>query len=443
MPASFQPLLCALLRGESPAWPAAGGDADIEAFLREARYHGVVPLLDARFREKVGSDPTSWEGRSDPGSADSSDDPGREKVGSDPTSREGGSDPGSADSSDDPGRAWPDALRRAWPEAIRDACREDALVQSMRELVHRTELVRVLAQLANAGVAPLILKGTALAYSHYADPALRPRGDTDLLIPESQILPVAAVLDRLGYARGHGVTGALISYEANWSLDTTAGITHNLDIHWRINNSQILAKLLTYDELALRATPLSAFDPHARAPCPVHALLFACMHRAGHANAPFYSDGRAYLGGDRLIWLQDIHLLVTRMSDAELTEFVALATAKQLKAICLDALCACIGRFATPVAPFVLAGLAHSGRTEPSARYLSGGRTRQMIGDFLALDGIAQRARWLKELAFPPADYMRGKYPDAANRWLPVLYARRGLDGLWKLAAGRAGGQSH
>ena len=50
---------------------------------------------------------------------------------------------------------------------------------------------------------------------------------------------------------------------------------------------------------------------------------------------------------------------------------------------------------------------------------------------------MAKRARWLKELAFPPADYMREKYPNAANPWLPVLYARRALHGLWRLAAGR------
>jgi hypothetical protein len=389
MPAPAQPLLCALLRGEAPAWPA--DPPDVEVFLREARYHGVMPLLDAHFR------------------------------------------------------TWVPApqVEDRWPDAIRRACRDDALLQSMRELVYRTELASVLAELAKAGIAPLILKGAALAHSHYPSPALRPRGDADLLIPESQLPPTAAVLDRLGYARGQGVTGALISYEANWSRDTAAGITHNLDVHWRINNSQILAKLLTYDELAARAASVPALGPHARALCPVHALLLACMHRAGHANAPYYSDGRAHLGGDRLIWLWDIHLLVTRMSDDELAEFVALATAKRLKAICLDALDACIERFATPVAPSVLAGLAHVGRTEPSARYLSGGRTRQMIGDFLALDGAVQRARWLKELAFPPAEYMRGKYPDAATHWLPVLYARRGLHGLWRLAAGRAGGHPH
>ena len=389
MPAPTQPLLCALLRGESPPWPA--DQPNVEAFLIDARYHGVMPLLDAHFRT-LGSDP-HFEDR--------------------------------------------------WPDAIRRACRDDALLQSMQELVHQTELVRVLAELAASDIAPLILKGTALAHSHYPSPALRPRGDTDLLIPESQVRATAAVLDRLGYERGRGVTGALISYEANWSRDTAAGITHNLDVHWRVNNSQILAKLLTCDELAALATPVPALGPHARAPCPVHALLLACMHRAGHTNAPYYSDGRAYLGGDRLIWLWDIHLLVTRMSDAELAEFVALAAAKQLKAICLDAFDACIERFATPVAPSVLAGLAHAGRTEPSARYLSGGRARQMIGDFLAINGAPQRARWLKELAFPPADYMRGKYPDAATHWLPVLYARRGLHGLWRLAAGRAGGHPH
>ena len=59
-----------------------------------------------------------------------------------------------------------------------------------------------------------------------------------------------------------------------------------------------------------------------------------------------------------------------------------------------------------------------------------------MVGDFLALDGMTQRARWLRELAFPPAGYMRDKYPEAAMPWLPALYARRALHGLWRLAAG-------
>ncbi len=379
-------LVCALLRGESPACPAAADEMAVEAFVRNARYHGVTPLLDARFK---------------------------------------------------------DARASTWPEAIRSACREDALVYAVQESARHAELLRVLGELQQAGVRPLLLKGTALAYSLYPSPAMRPRGDTDLLIPESQLSQAAVVLSRLGYARGSAVSGLLISYQANWTRRHGVAITHDLDVHWRINNSQILAKILTYEELDARAVLLPALNQHARALTAVHALLLACIHRAGHANAPYYVDGQPHLGGNRLIWLYDIHLLVTHMSDADLAEFVALATDRQVRAICRDAIEASIDRFATPVASSVLAGLAHSGRAEPSACFLRGGHARQLVGDFLALDDMAQRARWLRELAFPPADYMIGKYPGAATQWLPILYARRGLQGLWRLAAGRQAGHRH
>ncbi len=374
------PLICALLRGESPTWPAHGCAPTIAAFLHDVRYHGVAPLVDARLRAMDA-------------------------------------------------RTWPDALQRA--------CHEDALMHAVQEYATRTELGRVLRALHQAGVSPLLLKGTALAYGQYPSPALRPRGDTDLLLPEAQVGCAATVLEQLGYARGSAVTGELISYQANWSRRAGVAIVHNLDVHWRINNSQMLAKLLTYDELDARAIPLPALDQHARGLTAVHALLLACIHRAGHTHAPYYVDGQSHLGGNRLIWLYDIHLLVTRMSGAELAEFVALATSRQLRTIGRDAIDTCIERFATPVPPSILAGLAHAGRSEPTARYLSGGHARQLVGDFIALDGMTQRARWLKELACPPANYMREKYPDTALRWLPALYARRALHGLWRLVAGR------
>ncbi|MCC6869685.1 MAG: nucleotidyltransferase family protein [Burkholderiales bacterium] len=414
MPVTTLSLLCALLRGEAPAWPADAGSAAVDDFLREARYHGVTPLLDARWRAQ--------RSRSVPRRAQ-------------PT---GGADPPAPHATAPPLRAGSAAAApgASWPETIWRTCREDALVQALFERAHRDELGRVLARFAQGGITPLIMKGSALAYTHYATPVERPRGDTDLLVAESHVRATGALLAGLGYTRGHGVSGELISYEADWSRAAGAGFVHHLDVHWRVNNSQILARLLTYDELAPRAVPVPALGPHARTPCAVHALLFACMHRTGHANAPYFVDGRAYLGGDRLIWLYDMHLLVARMSDAEVAEFVALARAKRLRAICRDALALCAARFATPLPPPILAGLAPDGNIEPSARYLAGGRTRQMLGDFLALDGAAERVRWLQELAFPSAEYMRRQYPDSERRWLPVLYARRGLHGLWRLVAG-------
>ena len=46
MPSLAFPLICALLRGESPAWPADAGDTAIEAFLRDGDSALLVPPDD-------------------------------------------------------------------------------------------------------------------------------------------------------------------------------------------------------------------------------------------------------------------------------------------------------------------------------------------------------------------------------------------------------------
>jgi hypothetical protein len=386
-PGAAEHLICAVLRQEAAAWNGDDDAAAIALFLDLGRYHGVLPLMDAAFRR-----------RNDAGT---------------------------------------------WPREILSACGKAARDQAMFELAHRVEIVRVLAALASAGVAPLVLKGAALACSHYPSAPLRPRADTDLLIPPDQRRQTDLALTRLGYAKDAGVEGRFISHQATWSRSDNLGATHHLDIHWRINNSQILAKALDYEELVARAAPLPALGRNARALAPVHALLFACIHRTGHANAPYYVDGIAHLGGDRLIWLYDMHLLVGRMAAADLDDFAALANAKQIKAICAEALLRARACFATPIPSHVIAMLHEPGALEASARYLSGGRARQMLGDFLALERWSDRGGWAKELAFPSAGYMRSKYSDAAGTWLPILYARRALTGMARLILARGTDHRH
>jgi hypothetical protein len=370
--------ICAILRGDSFAAPM-DGLGGVEAFLLEARRHGVMPLLDACFRCR-----------------------GEIQV----------------------------------PAAVRQACRADAAVSSLQALATRRELVPVLAALHGAGVRPLLLKGAALAHTHYPTPALRPRADTDILIPEQQVEAAAAVLEQRGYQRTSAVSGALIAHQAEWRRREGAAVAHCLDVHWRISNAHALAHTLSHAELAERAMPIPALGPHALALAPVHALLLACIHRAGHVNAPYHVDGHA-VGADRLIWLYDIHRLLLAMTADAQEEFAALAIRRKVRTICHDAVQACVGRFATPVSPATIAALARSGPTEPSARCLRRGPMRQVIGDFIALDGATKRARWMKELAFPAAAYMRSRYPDVTVGWLPFLYARRGLRGVWRWATSR------
>jgi hypothetical protein len=380
----FENVICRALRGDHAGWPMAGDPETVAEFVDCAAYHGVRPLLHARLA------------------------------------------------------GMPAHARAQWPSQVVKACRRAALKGAAHELAHRAELVRVLAALAAMEVAPLLLKGTALAYSHYPSPTLRPRCDTDLLIPPARRDATETTLGRLGYARVDAVAGGLVSAQATWRHVDRLGNAHHLDVHWRASNSQILARVFDYDELDARARPLPALGPHARGLAPVDALIFACMHRAGHIDAPMYVGGEPRRAGDRLIWLHDIHVVVSRLSARELAEFVAMAASKRVKSLCLDALERCTARFGTVVAPHVRQRLADPAPLEPAARYLGRGPMRQLIGDFVALERWGQRARLFRELAFPADVFMRAKYAGASVRWLPLLYARRGLAGLRKLAPRRS-----
>jgi hypothetical protein len=302
----------------------------------------------------------------------------------------------------------------------------------MYELAHRAELPRVLSALAQAGIEPLILKGTALAYSHYPSPTLRPRGDTDLLVPPDAAAAVARVLQELGYANESSASGEFASCEANWSRIDGLGKSHHLDVHWRASNRRILARVITYEELAARARGVPQLGPHARAPGPADALLFACAHRAGHVNTAYHSGDDVRVGGDRLIWLYDMQLLVLAMSPSELEEFVELATTKRLRTVCLDALERARECLATSIPATLHGQLSRSRPVELSAWVLTGRRANQILGDFLVLDGWPMRMRWIREVFFPSAEYVRHMYPDATNRWLPALYLRRALAGMRK-----------
>jgi hypothetical protein len=242
--------LCAFLRGENPPWPHAAGEAFIAGFLEGARYHGVLPLLHDRLQRA-------------------------------PASAQG------------------------WPQQVLQACREEAIGHAMWELRHLDLLKQVLAKLAAAGVRPVLFKGTALAYSLYPAGALRARGDTDLIIPPDALPQTTAVLESLGFERGMGTSGEFVAYQTDFTR-TEAGGEHSLDVHWRINNSELLSRLFSYQELLQRACPVPQLSPDALAAGTVDALLLACMHRATHKQNPYYVDEQAHYGGDRLIWFYDI-----------------------------------------------------------------------------------------------------------------------------------------
>ena len=260
------------------------------------------------------------------------------------------------------------------------------------------EVNRVLAALDVHGIVPLVIKGAALAHTHYEESWLRPRMDVDLLIARSQRAHVIDVLQDLGYTRPAFISGELVMYQMPFARATATGEMH-LDVHWRVANPQIFADLPAYEELAQRACTISIRGQSVRIPRPVDALLLACVHRAAHHDL-----------SDDLIWLYDIHLLAARFTAADWSDFVSVASAHRVRALCSDGLRSAHACFHASIPSDVRSHLVSDERLERSAVYLRKNLTRlgRLMLDLRALNTRA-RVRLLTEHLIPPVGYVSQK----------------------------------
>src|SRR5262245_9576984 len=155
-----------------------------------------------------------------------------------------------------------------------------AIVEALRA----RELGRVLEALDVRGVRPVLMKGAALAYTHYERPELRPRSDVDLMIPVDARDGVAHTLTAAGYTRPSEIDGDIAVGQFHFIREDEHGYQHALDVHWRASNVRAFADVVTYEELAHDAVAVAALGPHALAASSVHGLLIACAHRIAHHN---------------------------------------------------------------------------------------------------------------------------------------------------------------
>ena len=318
----------------------------------------------------------------------------------------------------------------ASPASVREPLARASRMQAANDVLREREVLEVLSALADAGVEAMLLKGAALAYTHYPEPSLRTRCDTDVLIRPADLGLARQVLERLGYERSPGVSGSLVSYE-ECHLKQDGALAHVVDLHWQVNNRQVFTLALPCADVFARSIPVPGLGPSARALCPADALLLACMHRAGHLGA----NGDE---GNRLIWLYDIHLLASKLTASEWRDFVNLCAAGNMRRIVADAFSRVRADFATPVPPEVADSLTRGGHNELSAAYLEPGRRGFLLVELRALGTWQARATLLRERFFPPASYLRAKYRStsaSSSRWLlPWWYARRAAEGVWKAA---------
>ena len=313
----------------------------------------------------------------------------------------------------------------AWPDELRAALRNEIARGVALDAIRQRETTAVLADLAKRGVRPLLLKGIALAYTLYDNPALRPRFDADVLVRREDMDAVGEVMIARGYARPRQVTGELVMDQLDYTRKDAHGVWHVYDFHWKLANRLAVADMLSYDELADGAVAIPALGPHARGLGRVHALMLACVHRVAHHPAD-----------ERLIWIHDIHLLSGSMSREEARALASLAVDRGVSAVCADGLAAAQRWFGTVLPEGLLDALTARPRGEPEASAVflrpDGSRAEELLSDLRALPDWPTRLRLLYEHAFPSPAYMSGMYMVSNRALLPALYAHRICRGAWK-----------
>jgi hypothetical protein len=327
-------------------------------------------------------------------------------------------------------RAIENGLFQYWPPAIAGRFREKMRAAAVREMGSRPALQEALAALQSAGIRAVLLKGTPLAYTHYPAPHLRERGDTDILVAEDDRLRAHDLLLELGYMSSVAWARHCGSYQLQYLAPKASVLAYDIDLHWRVNDRQVFADAIGFEELWGSAEPVSKLGPHAQAAKPVHALLVACVHRVHHMHVKYLVNNAAYWEANRLVWLYDIHALSSAFKEDEWEEFVALALDRGVGSVCDDGLCAAQAHLGTVVHPSVSEELLSRRDKELSRKLLAVVHSDSYRWvDFSAVENWDDRVRLLADWLWPTKEHMAQKFNVPVERVTVMYYLRRAL--LW------------
>lgn len=333
------------------------------------------------------------------------------------------------------------AMLEYWPDELLAFIRRESLARAMWELRHKQLVSELIEALHAAGVRSVVLKGTAYAYGLYDMPALRVRGDTDLLIHPDNRAETRAILSRLGWV----VTGDPHSrfdgppWQETWQYQDNAGFTHCLDLHWQVINAIALRHVLPLEHVMRAAKPLERLTPNAFGLDPSSAIICGAVNRAIHARIGYYSLDRKEFDPDRLAWAMDFHLLARSMSPRDWSSLTDQAIRGGVACLCGEALSLAQSRLHTPIPDEVAARLAKAPDDTPPVRFIRNyGPAHRLVADVTSAPSVRAGVSYLLARAFPAPDYLRAKYPEWADAPLLTLYLRRFRDGM--VQALRGGG---
>lgn len=310
------------------------------------------------------------------------------------------------------------------PLTLAPAIMKHKAMMVANDTLKQIELAKLFSALNAANIKSVLIKGSALAYSIYPTPWLRPRSDSDVLIAASDRAQVDDICGQLGYQKLFAIQGKYVSYQSTYGRALAGGSTINIDLHWHINNRQMFSNTLPVDELVQNGQPLKHFyktplNGTVTIPSRIDSILIASVHRAGHHNKE-----------ERIVWLYDIHLLANSLSENEWQQLCHKASTKQISAITLDALNACQTLLGTEVSNTVLQQLGQSSeKDEPSAIFLNRElpEWRYFWADLKSMPSLGSKFGFIRESSIPSPEYVRLKMNTSWASWGYLKRFYRGI----------------
>lgn len=289
------------------------------------------------------------------------------------------------------------------------------------------ELQVLLAEFEKAQIPVVVLKGGALATTLYPEPSLRPMSDLDLLIPRASLAQVEVLLIERGYISpvemGESFGPQLTNYRA---YERGGKRPAHLEIHWHLFKSPFYCQRVPIDWFWDHTIEIIINQQRAR----VFANAAQFLHLASH----FALHHRA----ERLIWSYDLALMLAQdgtpmdwqlvVDTAErfgLVPPVRLATDRVAET------------WGVAIPPAVSARLCASlvGRLDRTAFAIMTaprGNARFFL-DAISQPSIKLKAQFVTQHLFPARAYMRERYQIREERWMPLYYVWRLIEGPWRM----------
>jgi hypothetical protein len=196
------------------------------------------------------------------------------------------------------------------PVVVWEALQRDYHAAVFQGVLREQELIRIIKALDQAGVAALLLKGAALAYSAYPSPWLRLMCDLDLLVDRTDLERVRGLLEALGYMH-QPEPQRLNPFNRDFSCETaflrTVGVDSTLvELHWDLITVEWFRRATALDIEALqpRAEPIGVWNVTALSLAPEDQLAHVCLHVSMHGFTYLrgYVDIAQIVKADRIEW---------------------------------------------------------------------------------------------------------------------------------------------